>query len=53
MKLILIILQPKGNGKYVFDIGAEQIGEYLTTAQVIESLKYVKVYKKIIFFNLK
>ncbi len=26
--------QPKGNAKYVFDIGAEQIGEYLTTAQV-------------------
>jgi len=24
---------PKGNAKYVFDIGAEQIGEYLTTAQ--------------------
>jgi radial spoke head protein 1 len=24
---------PKGNGKYVFDIGAEQTGEYLTTAQ--------------------
>lgn len=24
---------PKGKGKYVFDIGAEQIGEYLTTAQ--------------------
>lgn len=24
---------PKGKSKYVFDIGAEQIGEYLTTAQ--------------------
>jgi radial spoke head protein 1 len=24
---------PKGNGKYEFDIGAEQIGEYLTTAE--------------------
>ena len=25
--------KPKGKAKYVFDIGAEQIGEYLTTAQ--------------------
>jgi len=24
---------PKGHGKYVFNIGAEQIGEYITTAQ--------------------
>ena len=28
--------QPKGNGKYVFDMGSEQIGEYLTTAQVFK-----------------
>jgi len=27
---------PKGKGKYVFDIGAEQVGEYLTTAQAPE-----------------
>ena len=34
LKLNCDQFQPKGNGKYVFDIGAEQLGEYLTTVQV-------------------
>ena len=32
----LFIFKPKGKGKFVFDIGAEQLGEYLLSAQVPE-----------------
>ena len=37
---ILFLLQPNGKGKYVFDIGCQQHGEYIATGMVRNILHY-------------